>query len=191
MKNKILPTTSTARVQLKRKRLILRFTFGMLFLFYALSISSQKNTINSNTSADWKDLTGIWYTEVPVPYLVEYTTEHPNGKSVSHKDIVLLERSATIQWDLTQRPDGLIIGTNHWIAYDQTGEKIYEGNEPLLGVYDGSRRAVLNEPVDKSSNTTQVTFEVTFKTQNKINVIGYGVGGHKILAIRFELVRKP
>ncbi len=190
MMNNILPTPFTFLKRLKNKHQIRKITIGMSLLFFALTLSAQKGIHNADATTDKKDLSGTWYTEAPVPYLVEYTPEHPQGKSISHSDIQLLERSATLKWTLTQRPDGLIVGTNDWIVYDEKGNKVFEGSEPLLGVYS-SERTVLCEPEDKNAKTAQIIFEIKLVSQEKIQGIAYSVGGPKLMVMNFVLVRKP
>ena len=142
-----------------------------------------------STSADQQDLSGIWVTESPVPYIVEHTPEHPHGKSVPHESLKILERSASMEWSLTQREDGLISGTNRWVAYGEDGQQVYEGIEPMVGVFDG-QRAVLIEPPDEEAKTAQINFEATFEGPDRISGIGYSVGPPKLIAIRFAMVRK-
>ena len=139
--------------------------------------------------ADQGDLSGIWQTESPVPYIVEHTAAHPQGEPVPHESLKILERSASLEWTLVQRGDGLITGTNRWIAYDETGRQVFEGTEPLLGVYDG-QRAVLIEAPDEEAQTAQINFEVTFDGPDRLSGIGYSVGAPKLLVMRFVLKRK-
>ena len=136
-----------------------------------------------------KSLTGTWVTEKPVTYLVEYTEEHPQGETVANNGIQILERAATLEWTLEQRPDGLVIGTNDWSAFDASGNKVFEGMEALLGSFDG-QTGMLSEPADEANKTAQINFEFKLKGQNKIQGFAYSIGGPKLLAMRFELVRK-
>ena len=155
------------------------FSIVTAFVFFAFSAHAGEDS-----------LTGTWRTEAPVTYLVEFTTEHPHGKLVPHEGVQILERSASLEWVLTQRPDGYIIGTNHWTAYDEKGKKVLEASEPLLGTYDG-QRWMLIEPPDEKAKTAQIVFEVTREGPDKVRGIGYSVNGPKLLAMHFTLVRKP
>ena len=136
-----------------------------------------------------KDLNGTWQTESPVPYIVEHTSNHPHGKPVPHESLNVLERSASMEWSLVQRSDGLISGVNRWVAYDERGKKVYEGAEALMGVYDG-QRVVLMEAPDDVAGTAQIKFEAAFDGPDRIIGIGYSVGASKLLAMRYVLVRK-
>ncbi len=136
-----------------------------------------------------KRLSGTWVTVKPVTYLVEFTEAHPQGKVVASNGIQILERTATMEWTLEQRPDGLVTGTINWAAFDQSGNKVFEGKEALLGFFDG-QSGMLSEPADEANQSAQVNFEFKFKGQNKIQGFAYSVGDVKLLAMRFELVRK-
>lgn len=134
-------------------------------------------------------LSGTWATDGPVAYLVEHTPEHPQGKPVPHQGVQIVERSASLEWTLMQRPDGLITGTNDWIAFDENGKQVFEGIEPLLGAFDG-RRGVLTEPSDDSVGTARIVFEISSEGRDRIRAIGYSVTGPKMLAMHFVLTRK-
>lgn len=136
-----------------------------------------------------KNLTGTWVTEKPAVYLVEYTEAHPQGAVVANNGIQILERAATLEWILEQRPDGLITGVNNWAAFDESGNKVFEGAEALLGFFDG-QAGMLSEPADEANQTAQINFEFKLKGQNRIQGFAYNVGSVKLLAMRFELVRK-
>ncbi|MCB9053605.1 MAG: hypothetical protein H6556_29755 [Lewinellaceae bacterium] len=136
-----------------------------------------------------KSLSGTWVTEKPVVYLVEYTEVHPQGETIANNGIQILERTATLEWTLEQRPDGLITGVNNWAAFDESGTKVFEGQEALLGFFDG-QAGMLSEPADEADQTAQINFEFELKGQNKIKGFAYNVGSVKLLAMRFELVRK-
>ncbi len=157
-------------------------------IFFSLVTALVFHVFSAQAAED--GLTGTWRTEAPVSYLVEHTPEHPQGTPTPHEGMQILERSASLEWTLTQRPDGLITGTNNWIAYDEKGSKVFEGSEPLLGAYDGER-GVLTEPSDESAKTAQIVFEITREGADKIRGIGYSVAGPKLLAMHFVLVRKP
>lgn len=136
-----------------------------------------------------KSLSGTWVTKKPVTYLVEFTKEHPQGETVANNGIQILERTATLEWTLDQRPDGLVTGVNKWAAFDESGTKVFEGQEALLGFFDG-KEGMLSEPADEANQTAQINFEFELKGQNKIKGYAYNVGSVKLLAMRFELVRK-
>ncbi|MEZ5038693.1 MAG: hypothetical protein R2828_02330 [Saprospiraceae bacterium] len=136
-----------------------------------------------------KSLSGTWVTEKPVVYLVEHTEVHPQGETVANNGIQILERTATLEWTLEQRPDGLVTGVNNWAVFDESGTKVFEGQEALLGFFDG-KAGMLSEPADEANQTAQINFKFELKGQNKIQGYAYNVGSVKLLAMRFELVRK-
>lgn len=158
---------------------VLSLAFALIFFLGTQSAFAQRN----------KDLTGTWVTEKPVVYLVEHTEEHPEGAAVANDGIRILERSATLEWTLKQRPDGLVTGTNTWAAFNESGNKVFEGTESLLGFFDG-QDGMLSEPADEANQTAQINFEFEIKGQNKIEGFAYNTGSIKLLAMRFELVRK-
>ncbi|TNE47010.1 MAG: hypothetical protein EP344_19870 [Bacteroidetes bacterium] len=158
---------------------ILRVAYALIFFLCTQPAFAQGN----------KNLTGTWVTEKPVTYLVEFTEEHPQGEIVANNGIQILERSAILEWTLEQRPDGLITGVNNWAAFDESGTKVFEGQEALLGFFDG-QAGMLSEPADEAKQTAQINFEFKIKGQNKIQGFAYNVGSVKLLAMRFELVRK-
>lgn len=158
---------------------VLSGAYVLVFLLCAQSASAQGN----------RNLSGTWVTEAPVTYLVESTAEHPQGETVANNGIQILERAANLEWNLVQRPDGLVTGTNNWAAFDKSGNKVFEGREALLGFFDG-QAGMLSEPADEANQTAQINFEFKLKGQNKIEGFAYNVGSVKLLAMRFELVRK-
>lgn len=158
---------------------ILRVAYALIFFLCTQPAFAQAN----------KNLTGTWVTEKPVTYLVEFTEEHPQGETVANNGIQILERTAILEWTLEQRPDGLITGVNSWAAFDESGTKVFEGQEALLGFFDG-QAGMLSEPADEANKTAQINFEFKIKGQNKIQGFAYNVGSVKLLAMRFELVRK-
>ena len=104
--------------------------------------------------------------------------------------MVILERSATLEWELTHRSDDLITGVNDWIAYDENGKQVFEGIEPLLGAWDGER-GVLKEPADEKIKSAEIVFEFRLEGPDRMRVLGYSVSGPKMLAMHFVLVREP
>lgn len=134
------------------------------------------------------DLTGVWRTTSPVPYLVEHSLDRPEGITVKHEGYEILERSASIEWTLKERPGNLIMGTNRWVAYDDTGEKVFQGSEPLIGARDGERIELLEE-ADKAARTPRLIFSCLVAGQNKIRCLGHGEGADKMMAISMTLVR--
>ena len=162
-----------------RRSTALPLTFALFFFLFMQSAFAQQN----------KDLTGTWVTEGPVTYLVEYTDTHPQGETVANNGFQVLERSATLQWTLEQRPDGLITGTNSWAAYDAAGNQLFDGQEGLLGVFDG-QAGMLSEPADEVNQTAQINFEFQIRGRDKIEGYAYSIGGPKVMAMRFELVRQ-
>ena len=134
-------------------------------------------------------VSGVWKTRAPAPYIVEHTVHRPQGKAIELDDIELLERKASIEWRLEERPDGLVTGTNQWISYDSNDEEIARALEPLLGVRDGAR-LVLEEPADETIHTPQLVFHCTFEGPDQIRVIGYEVGSKDLMAMRLVLHRQ-
>ena len=58
-------------------------------------------------------VSGTWKTEASASYVIERSAHKPQGKAVPHDHIELVERSASVEWQLVERPDGLITGTTH------------------------------------------------------------------------------
>lgn len=151
----------------------------LVFLLCTQSVSAQGN----------RSLTGTWVTETPVTYLVESTTAHPQGEVVANNGIQILERSASMEWTLNQRADGLVTGANKWAAFDESGNQVFEGEEALLGFFDG-QAGMLSEPADEVNQTGQLNFEFKLIGRNKIQGFAYSIGNAKLIAMRFELVRQ-
>lgn len=82
----------------------------------------------------------------------------------------------------------LIMGTNRWVAYDETGEKVFQGSEPLIGARDGERFELLEE-ADKAARTPRLKFSCLVAGHNKIRCLGHGEGADKMMAISMTLVR--
>ena len=181
VKDKI-STGFSARLNFKQTRNhsphLIGGTLVLLLCLLASSITAQTN----------KDMTGVWMTPSPVIYVVEHTVQHPHGKEVEHDFLEILERSATMKWTLTQRPDGLIVGTNDWIAYDEKGTKQMEGREGLLGFVDG-KAGLLSEAADDKKESAQINFKFKRIGKNKIQGFGYSTSSNKLIALRFELIR--
>ncbi len=134
------------------------------------------------------DVTGTWRTEGPVPYLVEPSAGRPHGTPVGHEQIELVERTAQLEFELIERPDGIVHGMNRWVVYDERGGELHRGEEPLLGARDGGR-TLLVEPEDEAGETAQLVFELSSAGGHRLRGIGYDVGAVRLIAMRFELVR--
>lgn len=117
----------------------LKVAFGMLFFFFALSASAQGSSKKEDTEKG-ESLTETWVTEAPIPYLVEFTDVHPQGQEIPHEHLQILERLATMEWVREQRPYGLVVCTNNWIAHDEAGNAVFEGVKGLLVFFDGRSR---------------------------------------------------
>ena len=136
-----------------------------------------------------ESVSGTWRTEAPAAYIIEHSVHKPQGDPVEHDHIELRERSASIEWHLDERSDGLVTGTTNWIAYGPDGEKLFEGTEPLLGARDLGR-LVIEEAVDDETNTPQMVFHCAFDGPDQIRVIGHEVGTKDLIAMRFVLRRE-
>jgi len=135
-----------------------------------------------------ESISGTWKTEAPAPYIVEHSVHRPQGTAVEHDHIELLERTVSIEWQLDERPDGLVTGTTHWVAYGPDDNELYRGSEPLLGVRDYAR-LVIEEAADDETHTPQMVFHCVFDGPDQIRVIGYEVGAKDLMAMRFALHR--
>ena len=134
-------------------------------------------------------VSGTWKTDAPAPYIIEHSEHKPHGTSVPHDHIELLERAASVEWQLEERPDGLITGTTHWVSYGPNGEELFRGTEPLLGARDFGR-LIIEEAADDKTHTPQMVFHCTFEGSDRIRVIGYVVGSKDLMAMRFVLLRE-
>lgn len=134
------------------------------------------------------DLTGTWHSEGQIPYLVESTETHPQGVPVEHEQLEILSRSATLQWELTELPNGLVKGTNHWIAYGEGGVQAFDGFEGLLGAVDGDH-VILSEPEDEANATGRLVFDLYRDGNDRLHGIGYSATPPKLVAMRVVLVR--
>lgn len=136
-----------------------------------------------------ESMSGVWRTTKPVHYLVENTVEDHKGAKLEHDKLNIVARSATMEWELTEYPHGLITGINHWIAYDSDGEHAFKSSEALLGAHDGSR-VVLSEDHHGVDESARMVFEFERAGEHTIHGIGYSVSGSKMVAMRFVLTRK-
>lgn len=161
-----------------RKSLISLVIVIPLVLIFGASISF----------AEPNDLTGVWRTTSPVPYLVEHSPDRPEGKTVKHEGHEILERSTSIEWTLKERPGNLIMGTNRWVVYDEMGEKVFQGSEPLIGAWDGERLTMVEE-VDKTGQHPQIIFSCLVKGINTMSCLGHSEGAVKMMVISMTLVR--
>ncbi|MDB2577350.1 hypothetical protein N9Z54_09170 [Planctomycetota bacterium] len=107
---------------------------------------------------------------------------------MEHDQLELLERTASVKWLLNERPNGLVTGTNEWVAFGPDGETLFSGTEPLLGVHD-LERLVLEEAADEKTDTPQMVFHCAFDGPDRIRVIGYELGTNDLVAFRFVLLR--
>ncbi|MDB4559421.1 hypothetical protein N9293_00835 [Planctomycetota bacterium] len=133
-------------------------------------------------------VSGTWKTETPASYIIEHSERRPQGTSVEHDQLELLERTASVKWLLNERPNGLVTGTNEWVAFGPDGETLFSGTEPLLGVHD-LERLVLEEAADEKTDTPQMVFHCAFDGPDRIRVIGYELGTNDLVAFRFVLLR--
>ena len=131
------------------------------------------------------DLSGAWETQFPAPYISEHTPEKHHGRSVAHEHARLLRRSASLSWSLVQHPDGLVTGTNNWVAHDESGQVVFSDIEPMLGTWDG-KLLVLVEPEDDGP---QLRFELRPDGPDRLVGVAHGIGSNRLLAMRLELIR--
>ena len=144
----------------------------------------------SHIAEGQKDLTGTWSTDGQITYMVEITEHEHTDSKIHHRSVKREVRSAEIQFELTQTSDGYITGTNKWTSFDKDGNQLLVGTEPLIGSYDGKKRAIITEPGDEIEHSIQIVFEIEVSGKNKLSVLGYSVGDSKILAMKFDLFRK-
>lgn len=135
-----------------------------------------------------ESVSGTWRSRGTAPYIVEHTLDRPHGRALDHPHVELLERSASFEWELHERPDGLVIGTSRWISYGPDGKELFRGVEPLLGVHDGER-LILEEPADDATKTPQLVFDCVFDGPDRIRAMGYEVGSKDLMAVRVVLHR--
>ena len=134
-------------------------------------------------------LTGVWRTAGPSAYLIVPSAKRPEGKKVNHDDLNLVQRHVKLEFHLTERPNGILVGKNNWTAYDADGKELFGDDEPLLGARNWDR-AVLVESVDREFGTVQVVFELTADGPDKLVGLGYQTGSSELIALRFELTRE-
>jgi|GEM_PF-3832221 len=136
-----------------------------------------------------ESMTGVWHTSKPVHYLVENTVEDHQGAKIEHEKLNIVARSATMEWELTEYPHGLITGVNHWIAYNSDGDHAFKSSEALLGAHDGNR-VILSEQHNGVEESARMVFEFERAGEDTIHGIGYSVSGPRMVAMRFVLTRK-
>jgi len=164
----------------------MRSSFLLLFPLAALVTPG---CVSPAHTAGPESVSGTWKTAAPAAYIIEHSVHKPQGTSVEHDHIELLERSASVEWLLDERPDGLVTGTTHWVAYGPDGSRLFEGTEPLLGVRDLGR-LVIEEAADEVTHTPQMVFHCAFDGPDRIRVIGHEVGTKDLMAMRFVLLRE-
>lgn len=152
-------------------------------------VSVSTKTSSSPSTEGPASISGTWKTEAPAPYVIERSVHKPQGTAVPHDHIELVERSASVEWQLVERPDGLITGTTHWVSHGPDGRELFRGSEPLLGARDRGR-LILEEAADSKTHTPQMVFHCTFEGPERIRVIGYEVGPKDLMVMRFVLVRE-
>ncbi|MCL1127287.1 hypothetical protein [Shewanella surugensis] len=142
--------------------------------------------ISPLTHATENNVTGTWYTTNQFSYLVDRTENQPFSAPNTHKKMTFHERYMTVEWELVQRPDGIITGKSKWTTYDTKKQKLMDGTDILLG---GINRGhiILSET---SETHAQLIFDFQLDDTNKMSGIGYNIIGPKEVAMRFELVRK-
>lgn len=132
------------------------------------------------------DVTGTWYTAKKFSYLVDKTENQPFAAPNVREKIPFHERYMTVEWILTQRPDGIITGTSKWTSYDSSQQKLMDGTDILLGGISHNH-ILLSETSDTQA---QLIFDFQLDGTNKMSGIGYNIIGPKEVAMRFELIRK-
>ncbi len=157
-------------------------------LLFTLTTSLTLGCASLHHTGGPESVSGTWKSESPAAYIIEHSVHKPQGTSVEHDHIELLERTASIEWQLDERPDGLVTGTTHWVAYGPDGKELFRGTEPLLGVHDFAR-LVIEEAADEATHTPQMVFHCAFDGPDRIRVIGYEVGAKDLMAMRFVLHR--
>ena len=157
-------------------------------LLFAVTASMTFGCALLHHTGGHESVSGTWKTESPAAYIIEHSVHKPQGTSVEHDHIELLERTASIEWQLDERPHGLVTGTTHWVAYGPDGKELFRGTEPLLGVHDFAR-LVVEEAADEATHTPQMVFHCAFDGPDRIRVIGYEVGAKDLMAMRFVLHR--
>ncbi|WP_299011689.1 hypothetical protein [uncultured Shewanella sp.] len=138
------------------------------------------------TQAAEEDVTGTWYTTKKFSYLVDKTETQPFAAPNTREPIPFHERYMTVEWKLTQRPDGIITGTSKWTSYDSNQKKLMNGSDILLGGINHNH-IILSETSDIHA---QLVFDFQLDNANKMSGIGYNIIGPKEVAMRFELIRK-
>ena len=161
--------------------------WASLLLVSTLSMTSSCAYLSR--TAGPANVTGTWKTTAPAPYIIEHLPHKPQGKAVEHDHIELLERTVNIEWQLVERPDGLITGTTHWTSYGPDGKELFSGTEPLLGVHD-FERLIIEEAADDAAQTPQLVFQCVFDGPDRVRVIGHEVGTKDLMVMRFVLQRQ-
>ena len=162
---------------------------SLILLLLALIVAMTFGCASLGGAGGPGSVSGTWKTEVPASYVIERSARKPQGKAVPHDHVELVERRASVEWQLVERPDGLITGTTHWISYGQDGEEFFRGTEPLLGARDRGR-LVIEESFDEEAPSPQMVFHCAFDGPGRIRVIGYNGSTKDMMVMRFVLVRE-
>lgn len=132
------------------------------------------------------DVTGTWYTAKKFSYLVDKSENLPFAAPNTNKKSPFHERYMTVEWQIVQRPDGLITGTSKWTSYDENKKKLRDGTDILLGAISHNH-IILTETSDIN---TQFIFDFQLDDTNKMSGMGYNIIGPREVAMRFELIKK-
>ncbi|WP_298774483.1 hypothetical protein [uncultured Shewanella sp.] len=136
--------------------------------------------------AEVNNVTGTWYTNKKFSYLVDRSENQPFAAPNIREKVPFHERYMTVEWQLVQRPDGIITGTSKWTSYDKNKKKLLEGTDILLGGINHDRIII----TDTSDRNSQLIFDFTLDDNNNMSGFGYNIIGPKEIMMRFELVRK-
>lgn len=161
---------------------------SLILLLPALTVAVTYSCASFAGAGEVGSVSGTWKTEASASSVIERSAHKPQGKAVSNDHIELVERSASVEWRLVERPDGLITGTTHWVSYGPDGEDLFRGTEPLVGVRDRGR-LVNEEAADEEAQTPQMVFHCAFDGPCRIRVIGYELGS-KDRMVMLVLVRE-
>ena len=168
---------------------IVSLVAALFFLLTLASFGQSPGTAVSYAEPASGSLSGTWRTSGRFSYVIVPSAERAGGNKVEHDHLDLVQRHAEVEFELTERDDGILLGKNSWTSYDDDGKKLLAGTESLLGARDRGR-AVLVESVDKEQGSVQMIFELAADGPNKLVGIGYQAGSRELAALRFELIRQ-
>ena len=130
----------------------------------------------SVVEAGGRSLSGSWSTRQAVPYLQQLGGEEP--------DLFYTE----LVWTLTEDEDGLISGVSDFVAFDDAGNEISEGQLRLVGTRFGRSFAIAQGDLSQSGQTG-MTFQCKRRGVNRILCLGTSTGGLSPLGLRLLLTR--